>query len=223
MRTNIIGERISELREQKGITLTELANILSLQKSAMSYIENGSRLPKADLIVKMCDYFNVSSDYILGLQDVTDNENLSINKNLGLSEKAIETLEYYKEEHLDYLISAINLLLEEGYDIVSNEDEGIYKLTLIEAIANYYSVDLSPERDICYEIRQSGSLATGEDWVKGDFDKDFDSWDDMITVKSVNRNKLVETALIDDVKEAMKALRIKNQEGDPDGNDKKEE
>lgn len=58
--------RIRELRNNKGITQTELGKILSVQKAAVSKYELGLTTPSPEISKKMSEYFNVSIDYLLG-------------------------------------------------------------------------------------------------------------------------------------------------------------
>lgn len=89
-----IGERIKALREEKGLTLAELAKELDTVKSSLSYIENGKKPVKDDLIVKICDYFDISADYLLGRTDIKSSD-LNVRcvcEQTGLSELAVERI-----------------------------------------------------------------------------------------------------------------------------------
>lgn len=89
-----IGERIKALREEKDLTLAELAKELDTVKSSLSYIENGKKPVKDDLIVKICDYFDVSADYLLGRTDIKtlDFNVREISEQTGLSDLAVERI-----------------------------------------------------------------------------------------------------------------------------------
>ena len=62
--------RIKELRVTKGLTQEELGNILNVQKAAISKYENGRAEPSVDILRKMTSFFNVSSDYLLGMSEL---------------------------------------------------------------------------------------------------------------------------------------------------------
>ena len=68
MRTNF-GERLKELRFAKNLTQTALANETGISQSAINKWELGQRKITEDYIIILCDYFKVSSDYLLGLVD----------------------------------------------------------------------------------------------------------------------------------------------------------
>lgn len=61
------GERLKELRIEKRLTLRELADKLSMSYSNIAMIERGERNFSSDSLKSFCDFFNVSSDYLLGL------------------------------------------------------------------------------------------------------------------------------------------------------------
>lgn len=65
-----IGERIKQARLEKGLDQLALCEKLSIEQSTLSNYENGRRIPKPDMIVKMADIFGVSTDYLLGKTDL---------------------------------------------------------------------------------------------------------------------------------------------------------
>ena len=64
------SDRIKELRSEYNLTLDELAEELDISKSTISRYENNIRIPNADFVKKVSDFFNVSSDYILGKTNI---------------------------------------------------------------------------------------------------------------------------------------------------------
>lgn len=63
--------RIKELRDINGIQQKTLANILGISSNTLSQYENGKRTPNIDIVSKLANYFNVSTDYIYGLSSFT--------------------------------------------------------------------------------------------------------------------------------------------------------
>ncbi len=63
------GERIRYLRIRNNLTSKELSKALSISESSMSLYENGKRKPSLEIIVKIADYFKVTTDYLLGVSD----------------------------------------------------------------------------------------------------------------------------------------------------------
>ena len=62
----MMGDRIKELREDKGYTQTELANILQVSRQSLSNYENEIVEPNINTLIKMADFFNCSLDYLTG-------------------------------------------------------------------------------------------------------------------------------------------------------------
>lgn len=60
------GYRLKTLRTSKKMTQTELGDILNVTKSSISGYENGTRFPDQESLVKIAEYFNVTTDYLLG-------------------------------------------------------------------------------------------------------------------------------------------------------------
>lgn len=63
------NERLKELRLEQGLTLKQVADSLQLTVSAYSNYEQGIREPSIEVVKKICVFFNVSSDYLLGIKE----------------------------------------------------------------------------------------------------------------------------------------------------------
>lgn len=64
-----LNERLKEVRVEKNISQSQLAKDTGLSQSAISFWESGERLPSIQAVIILAKYFNVSSDYLLGLID----------------------------------------------------------------------------------------------------------------------------------------------------------
>lgn len=62
------GEKIRNLREDAEISQKELGEAINATQRKISYIEHGDFEPSLSDIIALCKYFNVSSDYLLGLK-----------------------------------------------------------------------------------------------------------------------------------------------------------
>ncbi len=65
----MIGARIKELRADRGISQRELGKAIGVSQKAVDYWERGVNEPKASYITLLANYFEVSADYLLGLED----------------------------------------------------------------------------------------------------------------------------------------------------------
>lgn len=57
---------LSGLRRHSGLSQKKAADDLGISQALLSHYENGIREPKLEFIVKACDYYGVTADYILG-------------------------------------------------------------------------------------------------------------------------------------------------------------
>lgn len=63
---NSFGERLKELRQEKGIGQVELAKKIGVSKGIISLWENSLREPTLSNLIALSDFFEVSLDYIAG-------------------------------------------------------------------------------------------------------------------------------------------------------------
>ena len=59
------GSRLKKLREEKGLKQEELAQYLSVSPSAIGMYERDARNPNDAITLKIADFFNVTTDYLL--------------------------------------------------------------------------------------------------------------------------------------------------------------
>ncbi len=69
-----IANNISELRKSNKLTQVELAEKLNYSDKAVSRWERGDTLPDIDILLKICDLFNVSFDYLISTEDKKEKE-----------------------------------------------------------------------------------------------------------------------------------------------------
>ncbi|MBQ2931887.1 MAG: helix-turn-helix transcriptional regulator [Clostridia bacterium] len=89
------AETLKNLRTKKGLTQTQLADRLWLNKSIISAYENEQRMPSLDVLIKLSYEFNVSMEYLLGIEknktidisDLTDEQISAINNLIELFRK----------------------------------------------------------------------------------------------------------------------------------------
>lgn len=60
------GEKLRQLREEKELNQTQLAQAVNMTQRKVSYLENDRYEPSVGDIRALCRYFNVSADYLLG-------------------------------------------------------------------------------------------------------------------------------------------------------------
>lgn len=61
-----IGQRIAHLRERRGLSQAALAKDLNIGQSTLAMWETDKRGLKDEVIIQIAEYFDVSTDYLLG-------------------------------------------------------------------------------------------------------------------------------------------------------------
>ena len=73
--------RIRELRKNRGMNQETLAAFVGVSQQTISKIEHDINSVGIDLLIQLADYFNVTTDYILGLSD--EKRNLARNNKMS--------------------------------------------------------------------------------------------------------------------------------------------
>lgn len=63
------SERLKELRQEKGLSQNQLAKAVGLSDVAICLWEQNKRVPNLDAVIALANFFNVSLDYIAGIED----------------------------------------------------------------------------------------------------------------------------------------------------------
>ncbi len=66
---DVFANRLKDLRTDKGLSLNQLAKDLGIVESSLSRWERKLRAPNIESLVLLAQYFEVSTDYLLGLED----------------------------------------------------------------------------------------------------------------------------------------------------------
>lgn len=62
----MLSKRLKELREERKLTQAELAEEIGIGRASVSNYEKEERVPDADVIIKLADFLEVTTDYLLG-------------------------------------------------------------------------------------------------------------------------------------------------------------
>ncbi|MCI8748080.1 MAG: helix-turn-helix transcriptional regulator [Lachnospiraceae bacterium] len=88
--------RIKQLREKRGLIQEMLAAKLGITQQMLSKYERDVTLIKVDVLKKIAEYFNVTTDYLLGISDVKRDLQGQMKENETL-DKYYDLVEVYKE------------------------------------------------------------------------------------------------------------------------------
>ena len=65
----MLGARLQEIRNKNNTLQKDIAEYLNITVSTYQRYEYGTRNPSLEILIKLAKYFNVSTDYLLGLSD----------------------------------------------------------------------------------------------------------------------------------------------------------
>ncbi len=65
----IFAERLKELRNEQNISILQLGKLLGVSDATICRWENGNADIKSDNLIAVAKYFNVTTDYLLGLEN----------------------------------------------------------------------------------------------------------------------------------------------------------
>jgi len=71
---NIFTSNLKKLREKQDLTRKDVAQYLDIHESTYGKYELGHREPSIEIIKKLAELFNISTDYLLGKTNKTDTE-----------------------------------------------------------------------------------------------------------------------------------------------------
>lgn len=107
-----LADRLKELRTEKSLSQTKLAELFNISQQAVSHYEKGVRDIDTSLIKNLANFFDVSTDYLLGISEIrnyTDDSNITIainsntyNDNIPREAKKEinEFIEYVKQKYI---------------------------------------------------------------------------------------------------------------------------
>src|SRR5690625_1163679 len=68
---NIVGQRLKELRKKREESQETTANNIGISRARYSHYENNHVEPDIEMIIKLAEYFEVDTDYLLGRSNIT--------------------------------------------------------------------------------------------------------------------------------------------------------
>lgn len=216
----IIGERIKMLLEVNQMKQKDLAELLGVTVNTVSYYVTGYRCPSVDQIIIMSKKFGISSDFLLGLVDISSGKTTirEFSSITGLSEEAIEALESLNEiGYYDDTLNVISILVEnetappfENYyefegDFLEDEYENdLYYwkkknyIPVISKIVDYLAVD-SSNRNIL-KVFKDGTVKETSKNNKRIF---------LGSIASLDLSSVIENAMLDEIKRYLIRLKKK--------------
>lgn len=91
--------RIRDLREDRDLRQVDVAAATGIDQRTLSNYETGKTNPDSYAIIKLANFFKVSTDYLLGVTDMNFRGVESITKELEDISKRIDYIQRYLKEH----------------------------------------------------------------------------------------------------------------------------
>lgn len=105
----MLGNRIKSLREAKGLKQEELAQKVSVSPSAIGMYETNKREPNNEIILKLAEFFNVSTDYLLGKSDIRNPNKIDESKLNVAFESGYDGLNETNKTLINNIISTLKI------------------------------------------------------------------------------------------------------------------
>ena len=125
----MIGNILKQLRIDKGLTIAKAAEIFDVASRTYSSYELEEREPNLSLLQKFADYYNVSTDYLLGRTDV----------------KAVNTLA--EDEPTEEEIKELEAQISEAYEKMSIETRRACVQVLMQIVGSVFWEDTEDEAE----------------------------------------------------------------------------
>lgn len=96
----MFANRIKYLRQSRELNQVQLADKLGVAKQSVSNWENDNIMPSVEMLEKIADFFEVSTDYLLGREEkkTTDGQTIDVT---GLTPRQIEHVNLIVEDFRD--------------------------------------------------------------------------------------------------------------------------
>lgn len=224
MTSEEIGERLADLRidTTTGKTIytqRELAKKLGLSHAAIGYYETGVRSLPIKALKAYHHFFKVSYEYLLGESDSKKIQNIKVQEELGLSERAIDVLRVgnmmrQKTGSDNGLLETLNFMVEGAGSPEVNYDD------LFDASGQFKDPQLAMSQrllksfgrfnPIFYTIYQYLTMSFENNrYLKIYSDGLTDATDDKFKVlgTGINENELIEYVLLMKIQERLKELK----------------
>ncbi len=113
------GDRLKKLRLKKGLTQEELGNILGVKKASISSYEKGERTPTIEHLISLIQIFNVTSDYLLGIDYLVEIKDEQRPKYVPVTKEELKFINELKKDKMVY-----DILLDDplrGANLIKNK------------------------------------------------------------------------------------------------------
>ena len=110
-----VGEKIKEVRLEQELLQKDLAQKIHVAANTLSQFENGKANPSYEVLIALADFFEVSTDYLLGREDDFGNVSIQSNEPIlsGEEQRLIETYRKLNAKNRIHVSAYADVRLEE--------------------------------------------------------------------------------------------------------------
>ena len=129
--------RLRTLRRINGYTQSDIAKYLNITQRTYSKYETGELSIKISQLTKLCNFYKVSSDYLLGLKEIDDK---SFSSKTFKKDNLIKNLKYLRYEY-DYSQKKLSELINCSPSLISmiERKESTIQIDMLVALAKTYN------------------------------------------------------------------------------------
>ncbi len=88
----MLANQMKKLRNQKGLTQQELADILHVSKGTVGMWETGRREPNTEILSELADFYGVTVDYLLGREQLSPAQEAAVQETIRTLEELTQRL-----------------------------------------------------------------------------------------------------------------------------------
>lgn len=154
----MFAQRLKQLRTERQVSQSELASALKISNRTISMYEQGNSEPNVENLSKIADFFNVTTDYLIGRTEGKTSDLQALYEEIGLSENSISFLKSLAELKNAYppdvsYVSALNPLPCIDFCL----SQGNISFELFDSIYSYFLVNISEDNKIY--ISENGDVS----------------------------------------------------------------
>ena len=228
-------KRLQQLMKETQTNQQMLADAVGVSRQAIGKYADGVNLPTIDKLAKLSEFFNVSTDYLMGMATIKSPEidDIAIHMKLGLSQTAIGTLQFYNSfSDGKAIIPAINFLLEQQdpspiLDIPPKADlteeerqaEQSWRLQIFDAGAetwekgSYCPILTKLQQYLSFKVKLNDELMiTMAGTIRTDKENTMNEmthFEELLEVARYKRQDLFERILLDEIRDMLRELKQK--------------
>ncbi|KYD11045.1 hypothetical protein B4102_0105 [Heyndrickxia sporothermodurans] len=150
----MLGERIRQLRKEKGMTLRDLSNELEIPFTTLGNYERGDRQPNFETFKAIAEYFEVSIDYLVGRVDARNMDEYLLQTDYELLSKLLREADPKVRELAANLFNRL-------YSIVTNNEFSVPKIKEL--------APLSKILDSLFDIKKEAAYTRGGTQTKYEY------------------------------------------------------